>query len=306
MSLTDSWTQGTPGSSSRINKQLIISDTGTNLAALNKANIRAVRCTATGSGLTVNHFYIVNAALDAFIDVSASGSHTHTSSADGGSLIDIFESNPKFMDLALTKTDELDKAKWIETLVTTGTTANDTDGTTGERSLKLLTGATSGGAATLGYPHLRLGFANRVIYQTKLRFSATTALAFHTGIDCDNVTAADSNNRKLQAEICTVTNNNWWLRTADNTASTGSDTGIAFSTTRSGIKIVHKPDLGVPETDLYIDAGTVLVKTTNIPVSSSSTDNNLIKHSLKNSAAADKNLFMYGCRLRYTIADDWV
>jgi len=305
MSLGDEWTDLTSGSSAKLNGMTVTYGTGAYLASLDKTKHKLLVCTSTGSGFTLDHAYLCSTDGTTAIDLSQVFAHTHSTSTDGGILADIFKANPKFMDLSLTKTDDLLKAQWIETVTSTGTVANDTDGTSGERSIKLLTGATSGSGSTISYPHLTLGFSSRAIYQTKVRFSATTALAFHSGVGADDVTAADSNTRKFQAEVCTVTNGNWWLRTANNSANSSSDTGIAFTTSRTAVKIVHLPDLGTPETDLYIDSGTVLQKTTNIPTSSVTADNNIVKHSLKNSAAADKNLFMYGTRLRYTIGDTW-
>ena len=305
MSLGDEWAETTPASVSKLNVATLVFGTGAYLASLNKIKHRLGFCTSTGSGFIVNHTYIVNSAQDEWIDIGASGAHTHTSASDGGNFVNVYQANSKFMELALTKTGDLDKAKWIETLVTTGTTANDTDGTTGERSLKLLTGTTSGGAATLSYPHLQLDFSKRALFQFKARLSATTALAMHNGVGADDVTAADSNTIKFNAEVCTVTNTNWWLRTANGSGNTTSDTGIAFTTSRVGIKILHLPDLGTPETDMYVDAGTVLQKTSNIPITGATADINLVKHSLKNSTTADKNAFIYARRLAYMVSDDW-
>jgi hypothetical protein len=305
MGLGSPYTEATPVSVSKINFMELVSGTGAELAALDKSKHRLVSCTSTGSGYTLDHVYLFSTDGTTAIDLSNIASHTHTSSSDGGDIVDVFRANPKFMDLILTKTNDLDKANWIQTVTSTGSIANDTDGTTGERSIKLLTGATSGSGSTISYPHLQLNFTKRAIYQFKCRFSATTALAFHSGVGADDVTAADSNTRKFNAEVCTATNTNWFLRTADGTGNSTSDTGTAFTTSRVGIRIETFPDLGTPQVDMYIDAGTVFSKTSNIPTSSTTADNNLIKHSLKNSAAADKNLFMYGCRLRYTISDEW-
>jgi hypothetical protein len=297
----------TPHSDSRMNMVTAIPNTGTVLAALDKTKHKLLICTASGSGLILDHVYLCNEAGDALIDITTGAPHTHSSSTDGGELVNLFIANSKFFDLSLTKTNDLitSGTTWNKSITSTGTIADDTDGTTGERSIKLLTGATSGSGSTITYPHLVLNFAKRSLYQFKCRFSATTALAFHSGIQADDVIAADSNARKYNAEVCTVTNTNWFLRTATGSANSTSDTGTAFTTNRAGIRIEHYPDLGTPRADMYIDAGTVFQKTTNIPTSGVTADNNLIKHSLKNSAAADKNLFMYGCRLRYTVSDEW-
>jgi hypothetical protein len=301
MSMGDSYTSQTPDSGAKKNITNSISGTGSYLSGLDKTKHKLLICTATGSGFTVDHVYLCTADGTSVIDLA-----DIISSAGTSNVINLFIADPNFFDLSFTKTQDLQKANWIETVTSTGTITDDVDGGNAERSIKLLTGATSGASATINYRHLAAGFSEEMIYQAKVKFSATTALAFHTGVNCDLVTSADSNTQKLQAEVCTVTNGNWWLRTASGSANSASDTGIAFTTSNTGVKIIHLPDLGTPETDLYINAGTVLQKTSNIPTGSTSTQANLIRHSLKNSAAADKNLFMYGCRLRFTIFDSFV
>ena len=311
MSLSVPW-NSTPSSDAKLNLMTNISDTGDNLSALDKTKHKLVICTSTGSGFTINHLYLFSADGTTAIDVTAVAAHTHSGSTDGGDIVDVFRSNPKFMDLVLTKATDLFETNWaspefwIKTIVTTGVVANDTDGTSGERSIKLTTGTTSGGAATINYPHLQLNFAKRSVFQFKGRLSANTTLAAHSGVNADDVTAADSNTIKYNAEVCTATNTNWFLRTADGSANSTSDSGTAFTTNRVGIRIEHFPDLGTPRADMYIDAGTVFSKTTNIPVSGTTADNNIIKHSLKCSAgSASRDYFVYGSRLRYTISDDW-
>ena len=303
MSVSTPWTNATPGSTARLNEVTVISDTGTNLAALDKTKHRLVFCTSTGGGLTVDHLYLVNAAENAFIDLGTVSAHTHADSTTGGALIDILIANPKSFILTLTKTDELLKANWIQTVTSTGTIE---DNTSGERYIRLRPNATSGASATISYPHLKLNFGITSMFQAKLQIETASSLALHSGVNADDVTAADSNTIKYQAEVCTATNSNWWLRTASGSANSASDTGIAISTSAVAIKITHYPTLGTPRTDLQVDTGTLLQKTTNIATSGASTDVNLIKHSIKNSTAADRPLRMYGSRLQYSVNDTWV
>jgi hypothetical protein len=310
MSLGDIYTTTTPDSASKKNLFGVVSGSGTYLASLDKSKITLVFCTATGAGLTINHLYAVSADDSEFIDVTSTADHTHTGTTDGGEFNELFMSNPKQYNLYLTKTTDLYEASWASpvywnrAVTSTGGTSNNTDGTTGERSIKLTTGATSGSGSTISYPHLQLDFSKRAIFQTKLRLETASSLAFHTGIACDDITAADSNTIKLQCEVCTTTNNNFWLRTASGSNNTASDTGVAISTNRVAVRIKHYPSS--PESQLQIDTGTQLVKTTHIPTSGATADNNLIKHSIKNSTAADRPMHVYGTRLSYTVSDDWV
>jgi hypothetical protein len=295
----------------RMNKMTVIPNTGTYLSGLTKTQHGLLICTQAGSGLLLDHVYLCSADGTSLIDISSIASHTHSGSSDGGSLIDVFGVNNHIIDLVLTKTTDLYEATWttpvywIKAVTSTGSVENKTDGTTGERSIRLRPNATSGSGATISYPHLKLNFALNSVYTTKLQIETATSLALHTGVGADDVTAADSNTRKYQVEVCTVTNANYWLRSATGSANSSSDSGIAITANRVGISAAHFPTAGTPRVDMYIDANTVFSKTTNIPISGATADNNLIKHSVKNSTGADRPLLVYGTRLTYGVLDSW-
>ena len=293
-------------SASKANGMTVISGSGTDLETLDKTQFRIVFCTADGGSLLKDHTYAVDTDSESFIDISTTGIHTHNGSSGGGALIDLFSSNPTFVDTGGLFMYNIDKAKWVETLTSTGTTTNYTDGTTGELSYKLLTGATSGASATLAMKGLSLNFAKRSSFQFKARIETTTSIALHSGVNADDVTAVDSSTAKYNAEVCTVTNNNWNLRSASGSNKTSSDTGVSITVNRVGIRLEHYPDIAVPEVDMYIDANTVFQKTSDVPVSGTTAVANLMKHSLKNSAASDRHYFVYANRLRYYVLDNWV
>ena len=301
------WDATTPGSSSKLNLMTVPSGSGADISGLDKTLYKIVVCTLDGGGLLKDHVYVANAAADAWIDISVTGAHYHTGTSDGGEFLDIFSANPLFADTGFNFMHNIDKARWVETVTSTGSTANDTDGTTGELSFKLTTGATSGAAATLAMKGLKLDFAKRSSFQFKARLGATiTTLALHSGVNAVDVTAVDSSTVKYNAEVCTVTNSNWNLRTASGTNKTSSDTGTAISTSRVAIRLEHYPTLGVPEVDMYINAATVFQKTSDIPVAGTTGVATLMKHSLKNSSASSRDYFVYANRLRYNILDNWV
>jgi hypothetical protein len=291
---------------SKANGMTVISGTGTDLETLDKTQFRIVFCTADGGSLLKDHTYAVDTDSETFIDISTTGSHNHGGPSDGGSVIDIFSGNPTFADTGAYFMHNIDKARWVETVTSTGSTSNDNDGTSGELSFKLLTGATSGASATLAMKGLKLNFAKRSSFQFKARIETTTSIALHSGVNADDVTAVDSSTAKYDAEVCTVTNNNWNLRSASGSNKTSSDTGIAISVNRVGIRLEHYPDIGIPEVDMYLDANTVFQKTSDVPVSGTTAVANLMKHSLKNSAASARNYFVYANRLRYYILDNWI
>jgi hypothetical protein len=293
----------TPHSDSRMNRMTNIPNTGTVLAGLDKTKHGIFICTADGGSLTKDHVYFCNADGNALIDLSSMAPHTHSGSTDGGDLNDIFRINPTHIDLALTKTQDCQKANWDQTFASGGTAEDKTDGTTAERSIRLRPNTTSGGAASIRYPHLKLDFGKESFYQAKLQLESTSSLAFHTGVRCDLVTSADSNNIKYQAEVCTVTNQNWWLRTADGTANSASDTGIPITTNRTGIRMKFFPGDVV---QLTVGAEATLEKASNVASGGETSTNNLITHSIKNSTTADKPLLVYGTRVVYYVSDDWV
>ncbi len=305
-SLGEAWTEETPGSASKLNVTGVISGSGDYLAGLDWSQFKILVCTADGSGLIEDHAYLVNDAADELIDLSQVEEHTHFGSTTGGTVTGIFVANPRFTILQLLGTHDLLKAQWIETVTSTGSIENKTDGTTGERSIRLRPNGTTGSGATISYPYMKLDFSAISAFQTKLQIETATSIALHSGVGADDVTAADSNTRKYNAEVCTATNSNWWLRTASGSANSTSDSGIAISTSRVGIKIEHHP--ADVETDLYINAEAVFQKTTNIPVDGATANINLIKHSVKNSTGADRPLLHYGSRLSFKIdtTENWV
>jgi len=305
-----SWANTVAGDA-RLNKMTIIPNTGTYLSGLDKTKHKIVVCTSTGGGYTLDHVYLFTEDGLSKIDLTTTQSHTHGDSTDGGSLERILAINNTVLDLCLTKTTDLYEANWASpvywnrTVTGTGSVENKTDGTTGERSIRLRPNATSGSGSTIAYPHMKLDFSKTSCFTTKLQIETATNIALHTGVNCDDVTAADSNTVKYQAEVCTATNSNWWLRTASGSANSSSDSGIAISANRVSISLDHDPTAGTPYCSMYVDANNAFQKTTNIPISGSSSQNAVIKHSVKNSTGADRPLLMYGCRLSYTTNDDW-
>ena len=163
-----------------------------------------------------------------------------------------------------------------------------------------------GDAYTIQYPHLQIDFSKRSFFQFKARIETMTALALHSGVNCDTVTAVDTNTQKYSAEICTTTNTHWFLRSANGTDKTSSDTGVVATANRVGVRIEHLPDLGTPEVDMYVDASTIFQKTSHVPITGASADNNLIKHSVKNSTAGDRPYHVYGSRIGYYVSDNWI
>src|SRR6185436_5727163 len=191
--ITGPWDDTTPGSQSKMNPMTVISGPGDDLEALDKTLFRIVFCTEDGGSLLKDHTYAVDTAAEAFIDISSTGSHTHSGTNDGGGLIEILSANPLLEDTGALFMHNIDKAKWVETVTSTGNTFNDNDVTTGQLSFVLDTGATSGASATLAMKGLLLDFSKRSSFQFKVRIGTTTSITIHSGINADDVTAVDSN-----------------------------------------------------------------------------------------------------------------
>jgi hypothetical protein len=301
------WSTATPASVARQNLTSVITGPGSDLAGLNKAEHSLFRCTVTGSGLIINHLYLVSADFQSLIDVSGIISHDHSSTAEGGAYIDILRQNSKVIDLALTRTTDLKKASWNETATLSGTAEDFIDATFFDRSIRLRTNATLGGGYMITYPHLKMDFSKRSFFQCKVRIeNSVVTEALRSGVNADSISVADTNTQKYNVEVCTVTNNNWQLRCANGTSKSMSDTGTAATTSRTGLLIKHFPDFTTPEIDLYIGAGTVFAKTSDVPITGSSSDATLISHSIKNSAATDKQYHIFASRLVYSVLDSWV
>ena len=305
--LAGPWTDAIEGSASKLNLMTAISGAGDDLAGLDKTKYKLVVCTVTGSGLIADHVYCASADATSWVDLTLQAAHSHTGSSDGGALDDVFRANPTFMDTGfffMEKNGGLKKAAWTETVSSTGSTTDDT--TSNEDSMKLLTGATSGSGATLAKTmNWKLDFTKPSHFQFMLKMSATTALALKAGINCETVTSADDNTVKYEAQLCTVTNANWNLRTANGSNNSESDTGTAFTTSQVSIRLEHFPTLATPKVDMYLDSAAAFTKTSHIPTTGSAGQTNIMKFSLKNSAAADKQAFIYGCRLRFYTSSTW-
>lgn len=290
------WLDTTAGSAVKLDGMTRISGAGVDLATLSPSIHKFLHCTASGSGFIVDHNYMANSTSDAYIDEQTAGSTAY---------ITTIATNSKVIDTGGLFVFDVHVADWVASNTSTGTTTDDTDGTTGELSIKLAPGITSGSRAQVTQIGLKQDFSKRSFLSFKSRVGTLSSLNLRGGVNCDPVTSTDSNTISYSAEICTATNNNWYVRSATPSANTASNTGIAATTNRVGIKLEHYPDLGTPSVLMYIDAATAVTKTSNVPTTGAGANNAVIRYSIKNSTTADRPWFMYGCRLVYTVSDNW-
>ena len=305
MSLSTAWTTKTPASTARKNKMTVISDTGTNLNLLDKSKHRVVFCTADGGGLLKDHTYTANTDADAWVDVTAVGTHYHQDDDDGGSMMDIWDIMGGFFNIDIIKPTDWVKAHWVQTVTGTGTIEDGADAS-GVKYIRMRPNGTSGSGSTIAYPmNLTARFGQQQKLQFNVQIETASSLALHVGMNADDVTAADSNTRKSQAEVCTATNNNWWLRTANGTNNSASDSGQAISTSKVGIVVHNRGQLGTPDCLFGIGGTRYIQKTTHIAVDNSVSAGNAIKFSIKNSTGADRPLRAYGARLMFETEATW-
>ncbi len=305
MTIGEPWDTAGPASVAKKNKTSVISADGDDITPLDKTKFKIIACNTDGGDFLENHAYLFSEDGGTVVDLTELADHQHNGPANGGTLNYIYLNNPETFDLCLTRPIDFADSEWNNTTSGTGSLEFSNGGGSTKYYIRLRPNGTSGSGASISYTHsLSLSFAQASILSFRGNFETASSLAFHGGVNCDLVTAADSNTIKYQAEVCTATNNNWWLRTANGSANSASDIGVAISTSTTGVRLVHKPS-GTAEVNMEIDAANQFVKTTNIPTSGVNTIGNIISFSIKNSTAADRPYRMSGCRLAFVTEDTW-
>jgi len=302
------YTNSTPDSAEKKNLMGIPSDTGNNLITYDKTKFKVVACTEDSTGLEYlkDHLYLFGDGV--VIDVNALVAHGHTGYTDGGWFGSVLLRNPEVLDKLFQGDVTFVKANWNQT--NTGTaTIEDGGGGSSEPYIRLRPNGTSGSGSTISYTmgKPRLNFDSPFEFISVIQFETATSLAAHIGVNADDVTAADSNTAKIQAEVCTATNTNWWLRNATGSANTASDTGVPITANNTHVVLFHDPWAGTPNDQIHVSGSTeAFMKTTNVATSSTSAaTDNFMKFSIKNSVAADRPMKVKGARMIWRTDDTW-
>lgn len=306
MSAASAWNDQTPGSVSRMNLMDVVSGTGAYLASLDYSKHKILVCTSTGSGFIIDHVYLCETDGSGVIDISSSIAHNHSGPTEGGYLSKVFAASPEQVDTQTQFMFHIKKADFTETITSTGTTADVTSGVNfdGQTVTRVASGATSGATADLTLRGLKPTFSFPSYFALITSISSTASVAGHWGFQVERMQDADDNVRKYGAVICTATNGNWFIRSADGTARSDSDTGTAFSTSDTSIVLRHNSDLAIPSVEMFVNNVLVLTKTTNMPTTSTGTSRDAIfRYGVKNSAAADKQIHLKKLRFGYWIDD---
>lgn len=249
---------------------------------------------------------MANNAADAWLDLSDVDDHLHTTGAsDGGDFTGILAANGHVMDTGTSLLQALHTDIWQHGASGTGISTEITDGTTEETYFELDTQATSGSTVQKYIPiNLSLDWTEICKFAAKHQIQTATSLAIKTGIGMETLAAADNNNRKIGAEICTTVNNNWFAASANGTTRSSSDTGQAMSTSKRAIIGVFNPD--VPDLDIYIEDTVLYTKTSNLPTNNDANQPSrgaIARYSVKNNTAASRKFNFYGMRLIYAVDD---
>ena len=308
MSISGPWETKSPASVSRKNKTSILTLSGTDINSLDKTKYKLVACNATGSGYTINHVYHFSDDGSQVDDLTDLTNHLHTTtSGQGGHIRDIYAANPEHFNQSMCRPTDWVKALWNQTVSGTGTIEDGTGGN-GERYIRLRPNGTSGSGATISYPMAaNAGFPHHSLMGYVYQLETASSLAFHIGWNADDITAADSNTSKVQLEVCTATNNNHWLRTANGTNNSASDmgSGTAITTNKTSCQFLNW-NTGTPSVTAQVNATNSFTKTTHIATSGSNTLGNIMKFSVKNSTGADRPLRAYGAHLSFTTDSSWI
>ena len=308
MGLGDEWTETTAGSASKLNQVTLTWGTGTYLAGLDKTKHKLAFCTATGSGLTINHLYVASTDGTEWLDLSDVNEHLHQDSASGGSFENVLVNNADVIDSGIFGVTNLtadSTGMYRQAVSGTGAHTTQTDGTTFERYIQADTGGTVSSTTSIHSPiNLNVKFSKASMFEVKHKINTATSLAIKTGYGMENLSASDDNTRKYGAEVCTTVNNNWFAASANGTTRSSSDTGIAMTTNKKNIGCIL--DETVPQIELHVE-GSAYTKTSNIPTNASANEPSrgaVFRYTTKNNAGSSRTFNFYGARLIYSIEDD--
>lgn len=306
MTTADAWDDSTVGTVSRMNSTGVISGTGTYLSTLDTTKFKLLACTEDGAGFLNDHVYLCQSDGTGVIDVTSAVDHTHTGVGNGGFLTKAYAQAPEQIDTGTQFLFHIKKADWTESVTSTGSTADVTSGVNfdGQTVTKVASGATSGATADLTLKGLKQTFSFPSYFAIITSISSTSSVAAHWGFSVERMQDSDDNIRKYGAVICTATNGNWFIRSADGSAKSDSDTGTAFTTSDTSVVVRHNSELGTPSIECILDNVLVLTKTTHIPTTSTGLSrDNVFRYGVKNSAASDKQVHLKKLRFGYWVDD---
>jgi hypothetical protein len=283
------YTDGDFLSSTVLNNSTVHKMTGTEIAALTSAETipgYLVYCTTTGDGKTINNLYQKNDDNTAWDVVGLKG-HTHVDGESGGALSDTLLAN---IPLTLEYNKRWARASdyWITNVSTGTTTDNSTKG-----CVALATGTTSGGATTISDGGARkLNFAEPSAFETTLEMSSATNFQVKLGVRAEDINGGNLTPVKYGIEGCSQSGTVWLVFSSDGTSRSTLSTSANIVT---GAPAIYRLECD-PGTAIrfYVNGTLVATKTTNVPSTGTTGNNDLYRAGIKNSAAENKLLDHYG------------
>jgi hypothetical protein len=283
------WHDGTFGSAYLLNKGAVQKMPGTSIAAIASTDIEPgwlIYCESTGGGYTANNLYQRNEDNTAFDIVGLKG-HTHIDSNSGGALYEVGIDNIP-VSLKYDKRNARATSFW-STIVTSGTITDDaTNG-----CVQVQSGATSGGSATISDGGARkLNFSKPSAFETTLEVTSATNFQVKLGVRAEDINGGNLTPAKYGIEACSSSGTNWLVFSSDGTTRSTLATSTPVATGAADVYRVEC-DPGT-EVRFYKNGTLQATKTTNIPSTGTTGNNDLYRAGVKNSAAENKILRHYG------------
>lgn len=291
MGLQDQWIKQII-TQAKMNNMTIIGGTGAYLAALTgKQKGEIVIAYDTASGFIQWHIFTWD-GVSSWIDITLP-IHQHSSGSDGGTYQKIRQANNLLFDY-IHQLPHI--ANWQQVISGTGAAINMNDNGT-DVAMRMQTGTTSTGYATLYNGGVQLDFSQEAVWNIFWQLSAVNNLYFNLGLNMEDINAAQNNNAKIGLEWCDgQATANYYVTTASGSARSSSDSTVAITSTLDGVKMFFTP---AAQASFTFDAGpTTINKTTNLP-STSTNANNVLRMGIKNNngGVANRDLRIPGLQL---------
>lgn len=288
MSLQSEWTVEMTGNVGRLANMTVTGGTGTSLNSIVKRHGMLVVSYDTSGGLTQWHLYAWDGVNLVWVDVTLP-QHKHSSSTDGGEYFEIVVENPQnimFLD------EHPVKNRW-QIQVSSGTGAAIADDTT-RPSIKMSTGTTSTGYATIGNGGIPFTFSNRMRWEGVWELSAITNVLFRFGAGVEDVNASTNNNNKIGLEWCdSQANSNYYTLSANGSSRSLVDSLFTMvATSRHAAKIVFYP---ATKAEYKFSTGAIFNKTAVLPAGTIDSLN-IARWGVKNNngGVVNRDLHAYG------------
>ena len=301
------WDDSSENSETLLNKMTVPHLKGSTMATLNPALFGLVKCVETGSGFILNHLYTSKADGLSFVDLSLLTPHTHVDASTGGGFTDMIIANNRTIETGHYYINYMRKADFTTVVSGTGVVTDITNHTDflDKPVIQLETGATSLSGASIRSSTLRQSYDDNSYFNALVHIHEITNVTVNVGRGIENPTGALDDDNKYGFIYCSSVNGNWWVRTADGVDETDQDTLHAITANNMYTLFAESyPNAGPAKVDFYIDGGTVITKTDDVPNTGSGSGSNMMRYAIKNTAGANKMIHALAMRYSFTIYEN--